>query len=339
MFNIITGMTGTAHITSDDDRAMHSAIFGNDTNPVNGALMFNYGQKFDSEILDRNTVRVKSGMLVFQGTQMGIELDDYEDVTIETGSAGRKRYDIIALHYEKNEVTGIESAELKVIKGKAETDGAVPSYDELVEGNILDGGDLVAECALLVVYINGTQIVNVSKELDEPDEKLIADYSSFKKTKTRADNAYRASVTDVEWERPRFQSSDLITSGAVYNGLESLGGYEEGTFTPQKGYDSTYKNYMFSIGTYYKVGKIVHCIFDARSTSGFLEDIEHLTFSTQNGLPFPYKRMLGGIAYMGASTNQTELKQMDTVQSIDCGNCSLAINSPAYQIAFSYIAK
>lgn len=43
--NIVTGRTGTEHITSDDFRAMNASVFGT------GKYVFDYGHKFLQRLL------------------------------------------------------------------------------------------------------------------------------------------------------------------------------------------------------------------------------------------------------------------------------------------------
>ena len=111
--NIVTGMTGVAHITSDDDRCFNASILGK------GKYVFEYGKKFSPSIINNNLVRIHDGMCINQGTQMGIEQNEYADVIIENGVSGSKRNDLIVMRYERNADTSIEKASLVVIKGTA----------------------------------------------------------------------------------------------------------------------------------------------------------------------------------------------------------------------------
>lgn len=150
--NIVTGMTGQAHITSDDDRSRNAAIFGKDK------YLLDYGESFTPEIINNNLVRVRDGMLMNQGTQMGIELNDYEDCVIENGISGTNRIDLIVMRYEKNADTSTEKASLVVIKGTSATDPSVPEYES---GNILDGGDLIDDFPLWCVRIESLTMTSV----------------------------------------------------------------------------------------------------------------------------------------------------------------------------------
>lgn len=152
--NIVTGYTGVDHVTSDDDRAKNSAIFGS------SKFILDYGKKFAYEKLNNNQIRIKDGMAINQGTQMGIELNDFEDVVIDNGTPGKTRIDLIVLRYEKNLDSGKESASLQVIKGtEADSSPSIPNY---LFGNILDGGDLIDDMPLYSVTISSLTISAVT---------------------------------------------------------------------------------------------------------------------------------------------------------------------------------
>ena len=154
--NIVTGMTGVAHITSDDDRCFNASILGK------GKYVFEYGKKFSPSIINNNLVRIHDGMCINQGTQMGIEQNDYEDVIIENGVSGSKRNDLIVMRYERNADTS--KASLVVIKGTSGETATDPSY---ISGNILDGGDLIDDMPLFRVKIESLTITAVEKLFKE----------------------------------------------------------------------------------------------------------------------------------------------------------------------------
>lgn len=150
--NIVTGMTGRAHITSDDDRMSNASVFGTDKH------VFAFGQQFRAEVMNNNLVRIRDGYCINQGTMMAVELNDYEDVIIDNGISGLNRNDLIAMRYEKNADTSLESAKLVVIKGVQSENAADPPYQT---GNILDGGDLVDDYPFYRVKIESLTITAV----------------------------------------------------------------------------------------------------------------------------------------------------------------------------------
>lgn len=150
--NIVTGMVGQDHITSDDDRERIASVFGR------GKYVLPVGEQFSYQKLSDNLILIRDGMAVNQGTQMGIELVDFEEITIENGSVGTKRNDLIALRYEKDGSNGVENASMVVIKGTAGETAVDPSY---TSGNILDGGDLIDDFPLYRVKIDGVSITEI----------------------------------------------------------------------------------------------------------------------------------------------------------------------------------
>ncbi len=148
---LITGDTGEAHVQAADDRALRATIFGT------GAYVLDAGQKFAYTIETANEITLADGELMFQGTHARIPYGDTESVTIENGTTGYNRIDLIVAHYEK--ASGIESMIVKVIKG--EPVAGTATKPEYTEGNILEGAT-VAEMPLYAVTISGVNIASVT---------------------------------------------------------------------------------------------------------------------------------------------------------------------------------
>lgn len=118
---IVTGMTGEPHITSDDDRALNLGIFGKDS------YVLPVGDFLKLEMVDVNTARISCGDIVMKGCHARIPAGDYEEVSIDNGTNGYNRIDLIVAQYEQN--AGVESVTLQVIKGTPSTGTAVqPDY-------------------------------------------------------------------------------------------------------------------------------------------------------------------------------------------------------------------
>lgn len=163
--NLVTGRTGTAHVTSDNARAFNSQVFGA------GTYLIDYGAKFAPTIVDNNTVRIGDGMLIHQGTQMGINIDSYEDVIIENGSSGYNRNDIIVMRYTKNRDTQIESIALVVIKGTQSNTTAVdPTYTTT---NILDGTGLSTDVPICRVRLSSLTITSVDNLIESNSTSVL----------------------------------------------------------------------------------------------------------------------------------------------------------------------
>ena len=194
--SLVTGYAGKPHVKSSQDGAFNAAVYGT------GKYVFDIGNQFTHEIISNNIVRVKDGYALNQGRFMGMETGDYEDVTIDNGLQGVKRSDLIAMRYTLNPDTGIETAELVVIKG---TSGDVYSDPESIEGNILngaseddfllyrvkiDGINIVAVEPLFTVSSSAMMMINtVEKKVDDAKDSVV----SF----TSADNKKPTEWTDV----------------------------------------------------------------------------------------------------------------------------------------------
>lgn len=163
--NLVTGRTGTAHVTSDNARAFNSQVFGT------GTYLIDYGAKFAPTIVDNNTVRIGNGMLIHQGTQMGIDIDSYEDVIIENGSSGYNRNDIIVMRYTKNRDTQIESISLVVMKGTpSNTTPVDPTYTTT---NILDGTGLSTDVPICRVRLSSLTITSVDNLIESNSTSVL----------------------------------------------------------------------------------------------------------------------------------------------------------------------
>lgn len=169
MAHLITGYAGIEHIKSADQGSYNAAFFGS------GQNVLDIGNQLKANIISNSTVRVLDGDILMKGRHIRVE--GFEDVTIETGSAGTSRIDLIVMTYNRNTGTGIESAYLEVIKGTP-TSGT-PAEPNYINGDILGGAEK-NQMPLYAVRINGVALANISKKFDtiltyEDLAKLYAD--------------------------------------------------------------------------------------------------------------------------------------------------------------------
>lgn len=149
---IITGATGQAHVNSADDGALYAAIFGT------SQFVLPIENQLEAEVIATTRIRIKSGDVMVHGRHARIPHGTYDELTIDNGTSGYKRNDIIVCHYE--ETDGIESMVLKVLKGTPTT--GTPKDPDVVEGNILNG-DSVHEFPLYRVRLNGINLDGLDK--------------------------------------------------------------------------------------------------------------------------------------------------------------------------------
>ena len=177
---IVTGYRGKPHITSEKWADLNRGIIGAEE------YVLGVGRMFESELVSNNLLKIYDGCGVMQGRQFGTQAGQSDEITIENGTQGEKRIDLIVARYTKNEDTKIETIEPVLIKGTpSASDPAVPKH---TEGNIRQG-DLIADMPLYEVELNGINVVEVrplfqvlmnmnkiNKYLSDISDKLKADY-------------------------------------------------------------------------------------------------------------------------------------------------------------------
>ncbi len=147
---IITGSTGTTHVTSNDDGGFNQGIFGK------GLIVLENGNQLSASIVDNNTIRMADGDLILQGRHALIAPNTTEDIIIETGAVGINRNDLIVARYVLDSATGYESITAEVLKGEETSGTAIDP--EITTGDIRTG-DMLVEAALYRVKIEGINIV------------------------------------------------------------------------------------------------------------------------------------------------------------------------------------
>lgn len=149
---IITGSTGTTHVTSNDDGCYNQALWGKES------IIFGVGEKLKATIIDNNTIEIADGDILLQGRHARINPNTTENVLINTGAVGVNRNDLIVARYTLDDSTGYEDISLVVIEGTESSGAAVdPEY---TEGDIRTGAALV-DFPLYRVKIEGINITDV----------------------------------------------------------------------------------------------------------------------------------------------------------------------------------
>lgn len=170
--NIITGYKGTPHVTAQQDRDINSAIF------TDGVYILNVGSQLSATIVSANEVTIADGIAIAQGCAAEIARGTSESMTIDNGTQGQLRKDLIVLRYTKDASTGVEDMELAVIKGTpAASNPATPTY---TRGAIADG-DALVEFPLYEVNLSGITIQSVvllATKKSIADKKSVDDLSA-----------------------------------------------------------------------------------------------------------------------------------------------------------------
>lgn len=158
--NLVTGYTGQAHVTAADDGALNAALVGS------GQYVLPTGNQLQANVITSNSVRVLDGDALMQGRHIRIEPGTSVDLTIENGATGYYRNDLIVIRYAKESSTGVETANLTVIKGTATTGQAAdPSY---TSGDILNDAAVANDMPLYRVVLEGLNVKELVPLYDVP---------------------------------------------------------------------------------------------------------------------------------------------------------------------------
>ena len=176
---IVSGRTGSPHVTSQQFRQMLEGIIGQ------GSYIITSGENLKPELSSNNLLKIRSGMMAHHGCISCVDIGTYDEVTLTNGSQGMKRIDLIVNRYTRNAETEVENCSWKVIHGTpVASNPAVPAY---TSGN-LQNGDLVDECPAFEVYYDGINVTEVKSLLSVADG--LSELSSNLKTAT-ADSGWK----------------------------------------------------------------------------------------------------------------------------------------------------
>ena len=153
---IVSGRTGSPHVTSQQFRQMLEGILGRDS------YILTSGENLKPELSSNNLLKIRSGMMCHHGCISCVEIGTYDEVTLTNGSHGMQRIDLVVNRYTRNAETEVEKCEWKVITGTAKASNpAVPTY---TKGNLQEG-DLVDECPVFEIHYNGINVTEVKSLL------------------------------------------------------------------------------------------------------------------------------------------------------------------------------
>ena len=148
---LVTGYQGKDHVTAEQWADFNRGIFGE-------AAILPVGNRMEIAIQTANQITVKDGVAVFDGRQVYIAYGESENIAIQSGTQGMQRRDIVVLEYKRNEGSGVESVQFKVINGTPAASGA---KDPSVQDMDIRTGVTVSQKPFCRVRLNGTAIEGV----------------------------------------------------------------------------------------------------------------------------------------------------------------------------------
>lgn len=111
-FEIVDGMTGTKHISSDDLSALNIATIGK------ADCVLKYGDNFKLTMASANKATLGTGVGMVGGKRFWNQAAT--SLTVQSGTQGQKRNDLVVARYAKTSA-GIESITPVVVKGTPST--------------------------------------------------------------------------------------------------------------------------------------------------------------------------------------------------------------------------
>ena len=142
-FEIVDGMTGQKHISSDDLAALNTATVGK------ADCVLRYGDDFALTMASANSATLGTGVGMVGGKRFWNQAAT--SLTIQSGTQGQKRNDLVVARYQKTSA-GIESITPVVIKGTPTT--GTPADPEVTANDLklwrvtLDGINVSSTTAL-----------------------------------------------------------------------------------------------------------------------------------------------------------------------------------------------
>ncbi|QDW74355.1 hypothetical protein FND36_10110 [Lachnospiraceae bacterium KGMB03038] len=164
-----------------------------------GGYILQTGQMLEPQVQSSNEIRIRDGAMMIQGALSTVKVNSYDPVTIQNGTQGMKRIDLICWQYTYDAEQDVESAEWVVIQGTpAETDPQQPAY---TDGDIQQG-DSPVQVPVFAVELDGINVTGVTTLLptaptleelnDKLDEKIIVQRYSNRINVSNGQNSYTA---------------------------------------------------------------------------------------------------------------------------------------------------
>lgn len=146
--NIITGYTGTRHITPAMDASVYRSAFGADD------YVLSDGNHLEASMPDINSFQVMDGLASMQGHMIQVT---QETLAVSTCATGYERIDLVVLRYNHDSGSLVDSASLVIIEGTAVQSGNTPAVPSYNTGNI-DSGASVVDMPLYEIDLAGSTV-------------------------------------------------------------------------------------------------------------------------------------------------------------------------------------
>lgn len=152
---IYTPDSATPHIYAEDDAQIHRALIGS-----SGITLAD--NQLSCTVVNDNTVRLASGVYCMQGYMIVVQGGTNADLTIDSGSAGAYRHDLIVADFQRGGGDTADTFVFKTVKGTNATSASAATDPAITQDNLITGGSHRQE-TLYRVVISGTTISAVER--------------------------------------------------------------------------------------------------------------------------------------------------------------------------------
>lgn len=252
--DIATAHKGKPHISAEMWAELNRGITGNESYVMEG------GQKFKSELVSNNLLKIYDGSGMMQGRHVFIPVGQSDELTIENGNQGMKRIDLVVVRYTKNENTKIEDTETIVIKGTpSESNPVAPAH---IEGDIR-AGDMKADWPLYEVELDGISVVEV-----RPLFKVLMNMSMINKSLSDIKDYVIESGKVQIASTSRYNYYEKYASGKLVQWGTASYSYTDGfgRITYPIPFAGSANDYMLFVQGQYMSGKVVEIMVASKNT-------------------------------------------------------------------------
>lgn len=203
-FQIVTGYTGVAHVTPQQDRFINQGAFGS------GTVVLPVGNQLACTVSAAMKISVADGTVSMQGCIGVLEPSSVAQFTLEEGTTGLKRIDYLCAQYNKTG-GGVESMSL-VVKTGTPTSGT-PSAPTYASGTIAGLPNTTVEAPLWKINIDGLSITSVERiaPVIQAIPSLMSSLSGFTSLLSGKATAYTfTSGADVNTARSNMSTGDVF---------------------------------------------------------------------------------------------------------------------------------
>lgn len=219
-FEIVDGMTGTKHISSDDLSALNVATIGR------ADCVLEYGDDFALTMASANSATLGTGVGMVGGKRFWNQAAT--SLTIQSGTQGQKRNDLVVARYAKTS-EGIESITPVVIKGTPTTgtaaDPEVTANDLKLWRVPLDGISVGEPVKLFTPVtplatigdsvsrtIYGSKVISTKSDNPTPLIFTADEYTQL------VGHAYNAATDHVSFANGDWRAQETRVASAIYGG-------------------------------------------------------------------------------------------------------------------------